>query len=173
MNQPIQTLPQHQRTPSNQSVNFIPAETNLSSPSQPPTNNTVQERGISDLEALPLNRNAPSCVIKMMEIKNGQPFSDIVEIFYCIADYLIDYIFIVKFLSTDSDISFDQLHNDFFDENIELLLNEGFETIVYSLFNMNKLLTSDPFHLLKGDWARLINHLVLIDISKLLRYVNI
>ena len=48
----VQSLPQHQRTPSNQSVNFTqPSETNLSSLSQPQTSNTVQERGISDLGA--------------------------------------------------------------------------------------------------------------------------
>ena len=46
-----QSIPQHQRTPSNQSVNFIQAETNSPFPSAQPTNNTVQERGIIDLGA--------------------------------------------------------------------------------------------------------------------------
>ena len=107
----------------------------------------------------------------MKETKNGPSPSDVVERFYNIADYLIDHNFIVKFLATDGDISFDQLHNDFFDENIEPYLEEGFETIVFSLLDVNRLPISDPFHLLKGGRARLINHLVLVDISEL-RCVN-
>lgn len=74
-------------------------------------------------------------------------------------------------MASDGDISFDQLHNDFFDENIEPYFEEGFETIVFSLFDMNKLPISDPFHLLKGGYAKLINHLILVYISEL-RCVN-
>ena len=47
----VQPIPQHQRVPSNQSVNFTQAETNSPSPSAQPTNNTFQERGIIDLGA--------------------------------------------------------------------------------------------------------------------------
>ena len=51
VSQPVQPIPQHQRVPSNQSVNFTQAETNSPSPSAQPTNNTVQERGVIDLGA--------------------------------------------------------------------------------------------------------------------------
>lgn len=48
----IKIQPQHQRQPSNQSVNFTqPLEMSSLSPSTQPTSNTVQERGISDLGA--------------------------------------------------------------------------------------------------------------------------
>ena len=52
VSQPVQQIPNHQRTPSNQSVNFTqPLEQSSPSPSAQPTNNTVQERGIIDLGA--------------------------------------------------------------------------------------------------------------------------
>lgn len=58
-----------------------------------------------------------------------------------------------------------------FVKTIEPHLNEGFEIIVYSLLDTNKLPIFDLFHLLKCDGVRLIIHLVLVDISEL-RCVN-
>ena len=58
------------------------------------------------------------------------------------------------------------MHHDFFDENITPLLEEGFETIVFSLIGQNKLPVS--FHLLKVVCALLINNLTLIDTIELL-----
>ena len=47
-----QSIPNHQRQSSNQSINFIqPSETRSPFPSQLQTNNAVQKRGISDLGA--------------------------------------------------------------------------------------------------------------------------
>ena len=122
-------------------------------------------------EVLPLNGDAPPSVINMMKTQNGPSTSDVVDRFFQIADYLTNHNIIVKFISTYGDVSFDQLHRDFFDENIAPLLEEGFETIVFSLIDQNKLPISDPFHLLKAARARLINHLILIDIPEL-RCVN-
>lgn len=47
----VQSIPQHQRTPSNQSssINFTQAEQNLTSTLQPQTSNLIQDRGIADL----------------------------------------------------------------------------------------------------------------------------
>ena len=69
-------------------------------------------------EVLPLNGDAPPSVINMMKTINGPSTSDVVDRFFQIADYLTKHNFIVKFISTDGDVSFDQLHRDFFDENI-------------------------------------------------------
>lgn len=55
----------------------------------------------------------------MMEIKNGLSPPSVVERFHQLSNLLTENKYIVKYITTDGDISFDALHDDFFNTMIE------------------------------------------------------
>lgn len=132
---------------------------------------TSSSKAVYAFELLPLDSSLQPCIIHMMESQNGPSPIDVVTKFKDISDYLTDMGFIVKYRATDGDISFDCLHSEFFEEYIEKNIDSDFLSIVDSLINVNQIPISDMLHLLKVARARLVNHLIMIDVNEL-RCVN-
>ncbi|KAK8895862.1 hypothetical protein M9Y10_013748 [Tritrichomonas musculus] len=120
-------------------------------------------KAIYVFEILPLFKHFPPCVVNTMPTTNGSSPQSVVDRFKELTNLLKDLNFIVKFCSTDGDISFDFKHRNFFTEKVEPLINESFEMIVFSLRNEIAIPISDILHLLKSARSRLIEHLLLID----------
>lgn len=118
-------------------------------------------------QMLPLKSKLPPAVFHLMECKNGPSNANVVKAFDDIIKYLKEIGFIVKYRATDGDISFDFVHDDFFEKYIEPNLDKTFDELVKLCSSAETIPLSDLLHLLKAARAKIINHLVMIDIPEL------
>lgn len=118
-------------------------------------------------EALPLDGTLPPCAFHLMETRNGSSSPEVCSRFFMLSKQLAQIGYQVKFIATDGDISIDRFHYDFFNEKVVPLLDQPFMNIVHALINILEIPISDPFHFFKRARARLVDHLVLIDVDKL------
>lgn len=119
-------------------------------------------------EVLPIDSELRPCVVHMMPTKNGSSPKEVVTRFFEIANYLTEIGFIVKYFSTDGDISFDSFHSDFFKKYIQNYLDQPLDEIILNIENNIFLPLSDLLHLIKSARAKLVNHLLMIDIDNLI-----
>lgn len=135
-----------------------------------PLNNSKNE-AVYVFHFLPLDGRLPPAVIHMMPCKNGPSSQEVLNTFEEISVYLKKIGFDVQYHATDGDISFDSIHNTFFETHIQEILDKNFQEILTICSKLQTIPLSDPLHLFKGARGKLINHLMMIDIENL-RCVN-
>ena len=115
------------------------------------------------IQLLPFIKSIPPNVIHLMKTKNGASPPEVVNRIFEASKILNKMNILIKFISTDGDVSFDKFHRDFFELNVKALLNKPFEQIVEHFKDILGMPISDPFHLIKCARTRLLQHLMLID----------
>lgn len=117
-------------------------------------------------QLLPLLKCIPPNVINIMKTRNGASPPEVVQQMHKIAKILNDMNILIKFISTDGDVSFDSFHRNFFEQKVQSNLQLSFDELVDLFKDELCMPISDPFHLLKAARSRLMQHLLLIDPSR-------
>lgn len=132
-------------------------------------NNDSNAPAIYAIKLLPFMKDIQPSVVHLMKTRPGSSPAYVVDRIFQIADCINKTSnAVVKFISTDGDVSFDKFHKDFFESNISQLLDHPFEEIVDAVKDLVCMPSSDPLHLIKSARARLMQHLLLLDPDKLI-----
>lgn len=73
----------------------------------------------------------------------------------------------MKYRATGGDISFDYVRDEFFEKYIEPNLEKTFDELAQNCSSVEAITLSDLLHLLKAARAKIINHLIMIEILEL------
>ena len=110
-------------------------------------------------EVLPLEHKFKPCVVHLEVIGGGAAPKSIRDCYKRIGEELRKLSIITKFMATDGDVSFDSIHDTWFNKFIK---GATFNEVLNSMKNEEFIPISDFLHLLKCARSHILNHLTML-----------